>query len=453
MKNPPINNISKNEIHIFIIWEKARYKEDEIFNNLKKDFLIIDVIDIEWSKSLFSNNLTRFYGQNLPIGSHKEEHVGNGEFRLIIIQDKKPLYQARQTSKGISFVNINTFDRKSFFRELTGGGHKIHSSNTETESRHDLFLILGIDAKKYFNKTSNEWDNKIKSHRGDLVGANSWSNLDELFVIMDNTIDEYVVLKKKKKLPHHYDSKIHGDIDLLLKNSQNANYVINGKKVYVDEFRVLNNVKFKNGNILFDFRYLGDNYIDINWGRDILKNFEYYHSLRVPNKEDHFYSLLYHAYIHKEELPNKYQNLFHKILPESLKDIDANFFNSMDNITKLLNEFLIQKNYNFTMPDDITVMFNLDGIIDSKIKVDKKHTVVNRYIDKNKYGLVRSRVDVVSKNDVPMIRKLASGALSSREFHFLKSLEAYKYFPKVNNLFVGKNFSLFFQEFIQGKKN
>ena len=77
----------KEELHLFIIWENARYKQEEIIKDIKAKFQIIKIYEIEWNKENFSKNLSRFYGANLPKGCGKEEHCGNGKFLLIIVKD------------------------------------------------------------------------------------------------------------------------------------------------------------------------------------------------------------------------------------------------------------------------------------------------------------------------------------------------------------------------------
>ena len=78
------------ELHLFIIWENASYKKDEILEDIKKSFEIIKIYKMIWDKDKFSENLSRFYGTNLPAGSGKEQHCGTGPFILIIVKDKNP---------------------------------------------------------------------------------------------------------------------------------------------------------------------------------------------------------------------------------------------------------------------------------------------------------------------------------------------------------------------------
>ena len=137
------------EVHLFILWENARKKENEILEDIRNNFNILGMYNIKWNKKLFSNNLSRFYGTNLPENSGKEQHCGNGDFLLVIVEDENPIYEERETSKGIQIVNINMFDKKTYYRELTGGGHKIHATNSVAETNHDLALLLGKNVQDY----------------------------------------------------------------------------------------------------------------------------------------------------------------------------------------------------------------------------------------------------------------------------------------------------------------
>ena len=49
------------EMHLFIIWKNGLYKKNEIIQDINDKLEIISIVEIEWSKDLFSSNLTRFY--------------------------------------------------------------------------------------------------------------------------------------------------------------------------------------------------------------------------------------------------------------------------------------------------------------------------------------------------------------------------------------------------------
>ena len=133
-----MNKIYNNkELHLIIIWKNGRYKEQEIVKSVNEEFDLVEKYIINWDKNLFGKNLTTFYGTNLPPNSKKEKHCGNGEFLLLTFYDNYPKYDYVETSRGTEKVNLNVFLIKEKFRNWTGGGHKIHATNSINESNHD----------------------------------------------------------------------------------------------------------------------------------------------------------------------------------------------------------------------------------------------------------------------------------------------------------------------------
>lgn len=81
------------ELHLIILWERARYKEKEILEDIQKHLKIIECYNIAWSKENVANNFTRFYGVKLPSHSCKEKECCIGRFLLITVLDEKPKYE------------------------------------------------------------------------------------------------------------------------------------------------------------------------------------------------------------------------------------------------------------------------------------------------------------------------------------------------------------------------
>ena len=129
-------------LHIFIIWKNARYMTDNILKDLKTKFELLEVYEVHWSTEFFADNMSRFYGVNLPPGAFKANQHDFGPFLLCIIEDKNPKYDNVETPNGKIRVNINTYDAKQNYRSWTGGGNNIHGSNTEEETEHDLVLVF-----------------------------------------------------------------------------------------------------------------------------------------------------------------------------------------------------------------------------------------------------------------------------------------------------------------------
>ena len=215
------------EIHLFIIWENALYKKQEILEDIEKNFEILKKYIITWDLDKFSENLSRFYGTNLPKGSGKEQHCGTGPFMLIIVKDKNPKYEKRGTSKGDKIVNTNMFDKKTYYREITGGGHKIHATNDVSETNHDLTLLIDKSIQDFLkeNIVSNE-EEKINKN---LIGAKGWKNASEMFYVLNNCTN-YALLRNYENLPEEIYVNDHNDIDLICKSKEDCAYILNAKK-------------------------------------------------------------------------------------------------------------------------------------------------------------------------------------------------------------------------------
>jgi len=348
-----------SEVHLFIIWEKGRKKEKIIIDDISINFDILTIYEVFWDKNEFSNNLTRFYGQNLPKNSNKERHCGNGSFLLIIVKDNHPLYRIRKTSKGSFKVNVNMFDSKEMYREWTGGGHKIHASNSEVEANHDLVLLLGTNTKDFLNNILDVYkDTYIKLERN-ISGFNGWKSIEELFYILNASI-KYVVLRNYEMLPYQYVIGPHSDIDILTENYVNFQYIANAKPVFKNSYRVQNIIIINNKKVQFDIRYIGDNYYDSKWERNILdKRIIHNQCFYVPNDQNMFYSLLYHALIHKPIISSDYKekltDIYNTLNHNNVYDFDAN---NIEKLSEQLRDFMNKNAYVMREPFDASVYFN-----------------------------------------------------------------------------------------------
>ncbi len=348
------------EVHLFIIWENAREKQSKILGDIEKKFRILDVFDVSWSDKNFSSNLTRFYGQKLPNRSFKEKHCGKGPFLLVVVYDNDPIYENRTTSKGIARVNVRMFDCKELYRSWTGGGHKIHATNDIDETHHDLVLLMGRKAEIYLSSNDSFWDNTIKSLQLDLVGADGWGSLADFFYVLNNTIN-YVVLRNFDELPNHHINDIHGDIDLLTDDYATLCYVSNATKVFNKSYRVHYVTSIGMDTIYFDFRHVGDGYYDEKWQRNILLTRIYKEQeIFVPNDDNHFFSLLYHAAVHKPRIADDYVDKLLNLSNGLGKNISPVSFKDADWLCISLETFLNEKDYVFTDPKDVSVYLNTE---------------------------------------------------------------------------------------------
>ena len=341
------------EIHLFIIWSKANTKKKKILSDIVNKFTILDVYNISWTKEKFSENLSRFYGQNLPANSKKEQHCGNETFTCIIVKDFNPKYERRQTSKGLRIVNVNLFDSKKLYRLWTGGGHKIHATDNTKESKIQLMLLL---KKKYnYYSTSNKTFNKEKQCNQDLIGTNGWESFEEVFDILNNTIS-YVILRNFETI-HDEMNSLHPDVDILTDSQDEVISLLNAKKTIHKKHRVQHKVLINKKEMNFDLRFVGDNYYDVNWQKNILSTRfkqEFYYR---PSEINYFFSLLYHALLHKPNFGYDYHRRLLEINEKCLAVTSKKYFLISD-IFCDLKEYMSINDYYFTYPKDFSVFWN-----------------------------------------------------------------------------------------------
>ena len=349
------------EIHLFIIWEKARSEEERILADMKKHFEIIDSYVIRWPKSRFSYNLTRFYGQNLPAKSDKIKVCGDGDFRIVIVKDNHPLYRVRKTTKGTQCVNVNIFDAKELYRSWTGGRHRVHATNSIDEVNHDLTLLTGYNSTDYYLKSiSHDFDFICEKQ---LIGNDGFNSIDELLYIMNNCF-RYVILRNYENLPDNILLGEHSDLDILCDNFEQARIVLGGVKDQPEDYRVRVKVLINNSPLFVDLRSVGDNYYDYKWEQNILENRVLEKSLfYVPSNTNHLYSLMYHAVVHKSYLSQDYIKCFCNSY--GIDDYDSI---SRTFLINQLKDYMESHKYEVVEPRDLSVLFNaLDlGVPESK---------------------------------------------------------------------------------------
>ena len=429
---------SKKELHLVIIWENGRYKEKEIIKSISEKFELVEKYKINWNKNLFGKNLTTFYGTNLPPKSEKENHCGKGEFLLIIFYDNDPKYGYVETSRGTERVNTNIFACKEKFRDLTGGGHKIHSTNSPLETNHDLTLLLGINYNDYEISLKNKLDknkeneNIIKNIPNNIIGVNGWESLEQLFYVMNSSLD-YVVMRNFEYLPDNKFSKEHGDIDFLVKDLDQAVYITNAQRLYKKRYKI--NVEGK--DVLVDFEHVGDSSYDQKWQDNILKKrILVKNSFYVPDDEDYFFSLIYHILVHKTyietDYPYKIKNIYKK-----LSFYDPNRCN-FDNYLKFLEKFLSENNYQITKPKDISYFFD-EKVLNYKIDIENFSKTNLKNIEpykvsewKNSSGYIYFKAEADNKKRL-FIKSRGIDESSNREYQVIKELSNIddKYFPKL----------------------
>jgi hypothetical protein len=188
-ERPGHRSAPRPELHLFLLWSRARKQENEILNDIRSTFRVVDMMEVTWGRRGFAENLTRFYGEKLPHGSRKQLHCGSGPFLVVVVEDERPEYVT--LSEGHRRVNRSMWEARARYRAVTGGGHRVHGTLDVQEFEHDLFLLVGEGAERY--PPGRSWDGQVERIRAGTTGSRGWRDLEQLFDALSVTMPWIIV--------------------------------------------------------------------------------------------------------------------------------------------------------------------------------------------------------------------------------------------------------------------
>lgn len=417
--------------HIMVLWSNALDCKDYVLQDLRDSgFFIYRMFDVHWNKECFLDDYTVFYAhsqKHLSYERYRElllgkiAHCGDGDFLAIIFRDDTPMFEKRQTSSGERLVNIRVFDKKTQYRKLCGGGHKVHSSDDAWETNKDLTLMFGLNTQDFLKvyKSSDE----IGRFEHECVGVGGYKSVGDLFYVLNNTMD-YVVLRNFECLPDEYTVEGHGDIDLLVENKNYARYVTLAHPVFEEDYRVYHEITIGGKSVPFDFRFVGDNYYDKPWQLDVLKSRVVEKGLFfVPNEVNLFYTLLYHAYVQKWSVKADYVPK----LDDLSKSIGLQYVDDVSCAIRMLDTYLSGHGYEYIRPKDKSVVYNETNLKCSTYALRYGH-FIKREDETGDNGYAYQSY-VYEKSD--SFIKRGTKWIIDNELMFLHLLKDYDCFPKV----------------------
>lgn len=247
-------NVAQSELHVFVLWAKARSAEKKIIEDIKNNFQIVEIYEIEWSKKHFKQNTIRFYGEDNHT-TNKIKARGDGKFLLIIVKDDAPKYEFAKLLGSYEIVNLNMFNSKTKYRKLAF----VHASDSLFEAHHDLVLFLGKSYGDYFKENGDKkFSGEYVPIKRDVPGAEGWKSLSELFYVLNETCN-YVVLNSDENAKY---------IEILADDFERFLYIANAKhkcgtsNYYLD----VNGQK-----ISLKLSYTGDKTYCLNWQQNMLE--------------------------------------------------------------------------------------------------------------------------------------------------------------------------------------
>ena len=141
-----------SELHLFVLWEKARCVEARVLEDLnhQADIEIVGKWELAFSGPA-AEAYPAFYGRKKPLdGRLKACKCGRGPFLLIVVRNLNPSYGSRWARDDKYYLaNELMYDLKTRYREWAGRKHRVHGTTDCGEFARDIFLFTGHTAEEW----------------------------------------------------------------------------------------------------------------------------------------------------------------------------------------------------------------------------------------------------------------------------------------------------------------
>jgi hypothetical protein len=353
----------ERDLHMFVLWEHAGPEWARIVEDLDRRFGVIHHRHVTWPAADIDDNFLRLYGSAPLAGRSSEtvfrrkEIVGAGTFAIVVVEDRDPHYVYDRTfSRKVEIVSRRIAEAKAAYREWTGGGFRVHSSNSLGEFFRDMTLLVGAQDLDRLLATDMR-DRAPSAVQASLAGAGGWRDLPELFVHLRRAA-RYVVLRNFESLPRSLMDG-DGDIDALCAEPNELAALANAAVRTDRDGKFACAAMVAGDPVPLDLRWPGDGYFDAAWQAAVLADAVEEDGVIVPSVPDRLFTLLYHAKVHKNEVKDVYRDrlrsLARAIGLDHYRDADL----SSDAVAAdLLGGYMASRGYRLTLPRDVWVGVN-----------------------------------------------------------------------------------------------
>lgn len=368
---------TQTEPHCFVLWQiNEREKVEELLN---KRFRVIRCIRYEPSffKKIGLNRekvLNRFYSGR----SSKHGQKGYQSFILYFVLDEAPNYEVRENPfRGEkTIVNTNTFEIKNYLR--SGRNSFLHASDSIQEAYDNL------EALSLYGKPLSYW----------YRWRPQFNSLSELFDSLNKNPNlYYVVLRNFDVLTQNNNLEFSSDIDFLVNNyylfkrltgaisykhklSPTNNSF--GPAYEYGGYKVAAKINVAGKEVSVDIRFLGDQYYCEEWEKNILHNRQPYGDFYIPDKENFFYSLMYHALVHKRNLREDYRMILSELAKELnvIPNLGGDQKLDKEQLWYLLDTYMEKQGYTYVRPIELSIPFNAREKAGISIETDLKNAEI-----------------------------------------------------------------------------
>lgn len=396
---------NERQIFLFLLWEAARHKEKEILEDIAQHFTVLKQYEVAWPQITWIKHLESFYGHSSQVWIAKARRNGTGNFRVVIVEDPQATYDYRDNLRGMKeLVNLNIYDAKKRYRTLIKSKDKVHSSVNLKETRHNLSILLDMSLEDFLKKVTP--DGAVEHLLTAPPREKGWRSLEHLFYILNECVP-YVVMRNFEQLLDPQSVSEHDDIDLMVSDRDLFVAITGAMKTSSKPTHVGHLLQVGDRVVKLDLREPADGYYDPALANDMIAHGRVIEGhLRVPSPEDHFYSLLYHALIHKTAVaPDYYAFFAEHAAALGLGDYAARFAAEKDGYLKeLLAAWLCEKGYAYCKPLSPKVGFNAANIAAKPGVITLKRS--RRHLCDLDIGLNRLKLHLLSGIDLPNIFRI-----------------------------------------------
>jgi predicted Ser/Thr protein kinase len=357
-----------SEPHCFVLWKSEEY--ERIKDELSTRFEILRTI--LYTPQFFSklgedanSVLKKFYSRRDAVHGDK----GRTPFILFLVLDKEPRYGIRlNVSRGTrEMVNVNVFDMKA---KLRGGRTAFLHGSSSVQECYDNLEALSIYVQDVPKSYWLHWRPSFASVTDFFEQLNTIAGLD--YVVLRNFDDlvdgradqgsdidilanDFYLFKRstgaigyKHKMP----------TDSLFKRARTLtgptrDYYRPGPAHEYGGYKVAGLVNIAGQEITVDIRFVGDGYYCEEWERKILAGRVKLGNIWVPDTENLFYSLLYHALVHKPRLSNRYRRMLGEMAPTV--GMDGQIAESDGQLWACLDQFMLVNRYTYDRPSELAI--------------------------------------------------------------------------------------------------
>lgn len=199
-----------------------------------------------------------------------------------------------------------------------------------------------------------------------------WESLESFFAHLNVHKIKYIVLRNHEDLLKTDFLKNHPDIDFLCENSvaflKEAKAFPRVKKKDKVHFQV----RIGNETVPIDVREVGDDYYDAAWETAMLETRVLYRDFcYIPDPENYYYSLCYHALLQKHSLSEEYRNKLGCLNPAMKNKEEGDYLKSLE-------AFMQSKNYCYCYPVDRSAIFRYQAVDAKRIKKNSREAIYRK---------------------------------------------------------------------------